>query len=606
MPSLGRILSRPTAKPYRTRHLDAEEKPYINADGHVDFAPGDVENPHNWSTARRWYCTCTAVLLVVNATLASSGPSGCFPSISEDFGVSEEAAGLTITLFLLGYCAGPLLFAPLSEFYGRRWIFYITFLLYIAFNFLCAFAPNFGSLLVGRFLTGTFVSAPLSNGPGLLADLWDPVERGNAMAAFSCMVWIGPAMGPVIAGFIQLKEDWRWIFYVLLWFGGGSAILMFTLPETFGPMILKTKARRIRASKMPGYEDVKAPVEDTDRSLLRIYKIALTRPWIILFDTISLLCAIYMSIVYTLLYMLFSIYPIVFQERRGWNAGVGELPLIGTVIGSFIGGIVVVVDSKMKAKRVARGEKLEPEDRLPIAMIGGIGFAVTMFWFAWTAEFNSIHWIVPTIAGVFLASSLMLIFVGYLNYLVDTYLMYAASAIAANTVCRSACGAAAPLFTNQMFTAMGVGGGGSLIGGIAALLAIIPFGFYKYGKGIRARSKFAPTETTEARKADDEEQQRRNSHAVASASASSRPPMRERHHERDVSVISSSSEESTVVVGGGGGSGRAEEDERENLEEERGRKQERRTRDDDVVQNSLGEPRDENLDFGKEAGKEAV
>lgn len=110
-------------------------------------------------------------------------------SISEDFGVSEEAAGLTITLFLLGYCAGPLLFAPLSEFYGRRWIFYITFLLYIAFNFLCAFAPNFGSLLVGRFLTGTFVSAPLSNGPGVLADLWDPVERGNAMAAFSCMVW---------------------------------------------------------------------------------------------------------------------------------------------------------------------------------------------------------------------------------------------------------------------------------------------------------------------------------------------------------------------------------------------------------------------------------
>lgn len=63
MPSLGRILSRPTAKPYRTRHLDTEEKPYLNAQGQVDFAPGDVENPHNWSTARRWYCTCTAGML---------------------------------------------------------------------------------------------------------------------------------------------------------------------------------------------------------------------------------------------------------------------------------------------------------------------------------------------------------------------------------------------------------------------------------------------------------------------------------------------------------------------------------------------------------------
>lgn len=74
-----------------------------------------------------------------------------------------------------------------------------------------------------------------------------------------------------------------------------------------------------------------------------------------------------------------------------------------------------------------------------------------------------------------------------------SYLMYAASALAANTVCRSACGAAAPLFTEYMFTALGVGGGGSLIGGVAALLAVIPILFWKYGEGIRRRSKFAPT-----------------------------------------------------------------------------------------------------------------
>lgn len=126
-------------------------------------------------------------------------------------------------------------------------------------------------------------------------------------------------------------------------------------------------------------------------------------------------------------------------------------------------------------------------------MIAGVMFAVTMFWFAWTANFNSIHWIVPTIAGTFLSTSIMLIFVSYLNYLTDTYLMYTASAMAANTICRSACGAAAPLFTNQMFTALGIGGGGSLIGGVAVLMAPIPFIFYKYGERIRIRSRFAPT-----------------------------------------------------------------------------------------------------------------
>jgi hypothetical protein len=116
-----------------------------------------------------------------------------------------------------------------------------------------------------------------------------------------------------------------------------------------------------------------------------------------------------------------------------------------------------------------------------------------MFWFAWSAEFNSVHWIVPTIAGTLLATSILLIFVAYLNYLTDTYLMYTASAMAANTICRSACGAAAPLFTRYMFNALGVGGGGSLIGGFAVLLAPIPFIFYRYGEPIRKRSKFAPT-----------------------------------------------------------------------------------------------------------------
>lgn len=170
MDQLERILSRPVAKPYRTRGLGSEERIYLNKDGHLDFAPNDIENPKNWSTARKIYITLVSVSLVVNATFASSSPSGCLPSIAEELHVSvNPVAGLVITLFLLGYVFGPLVWAPLSEFYGRRWVFYFSFLGYFAFNFLCAFTPNFGALLVGRFLTGTFASCTLSNAPGVLA-----------------------------------------------------------------------------------------------------------------------------------------------------------------------------------------------------------------------------------------------------------------------------------------------------------------------------------------------------------------------------------------------------------------------------------------------------
>ncbi|KAM5349208.1 hypothetical protein ACJ41O_009031 [Fusarium nematophilum] len=395
METITRIISRPVIKPYRTKDLektDQDEPPYLNASGHIGFSPNDIENPHNWSTPRRWSVTTCVVLLVVNATFASSSPSGCFESIAEEFSVSTVAVGLTITLFLLGYCAGPLVFAPLSELYGRRWIFYITFSIYMAFNFLCAFAPNFGSLLVGRFLSGTFVSAPLSNAPGVLADLWGPIERGNAVAVFSAVIYVGPALGPVTSGFLVLSKDWRWCFYVILWLGGCTWLLMLAIPETHGPTILRHKAERVRRARILGYEYVKAPAEDEDWSFKAIYKTALTRPFIILFDPISFLCAVYLSVVYTLLYMLFTIYPIVFQEKRGWNSGVGQLPLIGSVVGAVLGGLVVLYDTRKRGRDIKSGklkiEDIEPEDRLPLAMVGGVGFAVTMFWFAWSAEYE--------------------------------------------------------------------------------------------------------------------------------------------------------------------------------------------------------------------------
>lgn len=99
----------------------------------------------------------------------------------------------------------------------------------------------------------------------------------------------------------------------------------------------------------------------------------------------------------------------------------------------------------------------------------------------------------PPIAGTFISMCIVVIFVAFTNYLVDTYLWFAASAVAINTVCRSAGAASAPLWTDSMFAALGVGPGGSVLGGVAVLLAAMPFVFYRYGEAIRARSRFAPT-----------------------------------------------------------------------------------------------------------------
>lgn len=306
MEALERMLSRPTAKPYRSKNVPNTQI-HLNSSGHLDFSPvGDIENPKNWSPARRWYITIVSICLVISSTFASSSPSGCVNSIASHFDISVLAANLVTTLFLLGYCFGPLLWAPLSEYYGRRWIFYGTYICYVIFTFLCAFTPTFGGLLVGRFLTGTFASAALSNVPGVLADLWPPIERGNALCVFSIMTFAGPALGPVVSGFLELTKDWRWAFYVLLWLGGITLVPMLTIPETLPAQVLVNKAKRIRRAQIQGYENVQAPREANGQKLGTIFRITLTRPWIILFDPISFLIAIYLSIVYALLYMSFT------------------------------------------------------------------------------------------------------------------------------------------------------------------------------------------------------------------------------------------------------------------------------------------------------------
>ncbi|KAI8724854.1 MFS domain-containing protein [Fusarium sp. LHS14.1] len=496
---LHRVLSIITLKPAigNQKH----DSPYINERGYVDFKSGDAGNPRNWSRTRRWTITSIAVLLALNGNFSSSIFAASLDSVMYEFNVSEIAAALTTTLFLLGFCAGPFIFAPLSEFYGRRWIFYISFVAYMAFTFLCAFPLSFGGLLVGRFLAGTFISAPLSTTPGVLVDLWDPIERGNATAIFSLASWVGPCLGSVISGFVQFKRDWRWGVYSVLWLGAPTMALMFLIPETHSPTILTQNSKHARQS---GITDAQTEGEENKPKLHQLYKIALTRPWILMFDLISLLCSIYACIVFTLQFMLFSIYPIVFRDMRGWNAGVSQLPLIGQIMGAILGAILIFIDSERRRSTNASGKKLLPEDRLLMAMFGGVGFPITMFWLAWSAQYNQVPWIVPTLAGTFLSTSLMLIYVAIINYLTDTYTNYAASVIAANTVVRSAGSAAAPLFTNQMFAALGVGGGGSLIGGVATLLAFIPFIFYHYGSRIRRKSKYALVDGDKLEKVDEE------------------------------------------------------------------------------------------------------
>lgn len=120
---------------------------------------------------------------MLNSAIASSLPGGAVFYTADYFHVTDEQQyALPISVFLIGYVFGPLLFSPLSEMYGRRIIMIITFLGYTAFTLGCAMAPTWPALLVFRFLVGLCAAAPYTLGGGICADLYsNAAHRGLAI-----------------------------------------------------------------------------------------------------------------------------------------------------------------------------------------------------------------------------------------------------------------------------------------------------------------------------------------------------------------------------------------------------------------------------------------
>lgn len=91
------------------------------------------------------------------------------------------------------------------------------------FQIAMALAKNTASLLVFRFLGGTFAACPLTNSGALISDIWDASTRGKALALFTVAPFAGPALGPTVSGYLVVAGlSWRWLFWILSAFVGAS------------------------------------------------------------------------------------------------------------------------------------------------------------------------------------------------------------------------------------------------------------------------------------------------------------------------------------------------------------------------------------------------
>ncbi|KAF8000829.1 hypothetical protein HF325_004618 [Metschnikowia pulcherrima] len=233
-------------------------------------------------------------MVCFTVALGSAIVTGDLEKPAKYFKVSQEVIILsTVTVFVLGFGFGPLVFAPASEEVGRKPIYAATLGLLSSSSF-----HNIGTMLVCRLIDGLAFSAPMCLIGGSLADIWDAKERGLAMAVFSAAPFLGP---------VDLLD-------ILIVAGFFYVIFIAVVPETHHNTLLKKRSKFLR--KTTGDDSYKALCELQVRSQVEVFKTSMTRPFLLLSEVIVFLITIYMSVCYGLLYMFFFAYPVVYMEGK--------------------------------------------------------------------------------------------------------------------------------------------------------------------------------------------------------------------------------------------------------------------------------------------------
>ena len=204
--------------------------------------------------------------------------------------------------------------------------------------------------------------------------------------------------------------------------------------------------------------------------------------------------AFYGSFVYSILYLTLQVFPIVFEQHRKYDLLTSTYPFLGSFAGVLCGAVLSMANEPRYNRIVdSKGGVPVPEARLMFMVFGGVLYVIGLFWFGWTSS-PQFSWALPTVAAAFVGAGINIIMQQCTNYFVDTYGLYAASAVSAYTILRSTLAAALSHVARPMFNTLGVGPAMSILGGVACLGLPMPFVLAKYGLRLRRMSKFRALE----------------------------------------------------------------------------------------------------------------
>ncbi|KAF9888457.1 hypothetical protein FE257_008564 [Aspergillus nanangensis] len=463
--------------------------------------PDDPRHPRNWSSGGKgiaifiisyvllWFLRSIMALLTmaINQAIFLRGLL-----------ISQETASLVMSLYVIGYGTGPLLFSPLSEVpqIGRNPPYILSFVIFVIISVILGFVDNFPAMAVLRFFQGVFGSPCLATAGASIHDLYSEPMASYAVAIWVFCLFSGPALGPVFSSHAVL-EHWRWPFWQIFCMSGPCLILMLCLlPETSSDTLLLRRARRARRCipKDGGNWSIAVPhvrqqQQIEDRHLLSD---ALVKPLeITVKDPAVAFTCMYASFTYAIYYSFFEVFPLVYRGVYQMSLFNFSLSFLAIVVAATLGILVYLIYLSHTFHKHP-GDYKSHESVFTPALPAAFFLPIGLFVFACTARVD-IHWMVPTCGIVIYSGSLFIVYQTILVYIPRSYPRYAASLFAANDFARSLTAAAFIMATPYMYAHLGIRNGVILLASISVLGIPLMMVLYWYGKTMRGRSKFTDT-----------------------------------------------------------------------------------------------------------------
>ncbi|KAK3312796.1 major facilitator superfamily domain-containing protein [Apodospora peruviana] len=439
----------------------------------VDWDAHDPEYPRNWSQTRKVFTAIASSAMILAVSFGST--------ITANHPPIDLVTNLTVSLWLAGFCLGPVTFGPLSQKHGHRLPTLISLLGLSVFQIPAALGTNPQASLVSQFLSGAFGSGVLVLIPTILDEICPKSLIQKAIVSGMC-INLGAVLGPV-AG-VHTGPLWTsWTVFIVT----SSLFVLHLLitPETSSRILLRRKAKQLRLQTGNWALHARSEEETPIKVWRLAFHVYIAKPTLLFLTEPTLFfVTVHILITYAILYLvILTAFPTAFIAQRGWSSQTASLPLISIALGVILGCALFCLFVKTDRKR--RPTHAEAKSVLPMMLLGAVMLPISLLWFGWSMN---VHWASQTVAGFFVGVGVILVFVagtGYLYHVFDDQRVN--SAIAAHLVVRSLVGASVPLWAGRLFDQLSVQWASSAMALVCAVMILVPVVLMNLGLRLRGR-----------------------------------------------------------------------------------------------------------------------